>query len=394
MKFIIKNNLIVSTMKAALGLITPRAPFNLVRVTADHNGVHINCTNTRTSFSATIPAAVNIPGVACVEISTAYNILSKLPKDSESTVELVTGDKNELTLSQRRRNYKLPVSDTDPEIFKTAQFPVGETFLDEQGEISAAIAKVKPFVASEEAMEGISCILLRGENNGLSIVGLNGHQFCHVKMETDFTSILDGDILLGLKGLVDIKGWLFNSKAVEFAADKKRLFLRKEIDGVVTTFSLLRSSYEYPNYVNFESSIEGCENPAKLICDRVEMLDALNRLSVFTTENNRTIQFKHNPASGEFNMTSVGSESGNGVEPLEVAVEGPMPNISFPTIGLTSILNTFESSKVILTITGSERPCRIEGMDEIDKTTSTILMPMMVQEETYYSEDETNEKAA
>lgn len=388
MKFTTNNNKIADAMKEALGLITPREPFNLARITAEPGGIRIVCTNTKTEFSVHIPADVETPGVACVEMSTAYNILSKLPKNSEVTFELITGERNELTLSQDRRKYKLPVSNEDPAIFTTTEFPMGETFTDKEGMLAAAITKVKSYIAPDEALEGISCVLLRGENNGLSVVALNGHQFCHIKRQTDLPSILDGDTLLSLKGILEIKSWLLNGKPMEIITDSKRVFFRQELDGITTTFSLLRSLYLYPNYGNFITSVDECESPVNVICDRNEMIDALNRLSVFTTDSARTVQFKHSQESNEIRMTIIGSESGNGLEPLSAEVEGSLPNISFQTSGLAKAMNTLESSKVCLTITGSEKPCRIVGMDELDEGITIIVMPMMVEEEVYTTETE------
>jgi DNA polymerase-3 subunit beta len=59
--------------------------------------------------------------------------------------------------------------------------------------------------------------------------------------------------------------------------------------------------------------------------------------------------------------------------------------LSFPTKNLIEILNHFGSEKVKFVLTGAEAPCGITG--ESDPEYLVILMPMMIQEETYYSED-------
>lgn len=386
MQFTIINNKIVTTMKACLGLIAPRDPFNLARLTAEAGSIEFNCTNSKVFCSAQIPAAVEAFGVACVDLKTVYNVLSKLPMDVDITFTLETGERSELVISQGRRKYKLPVSNQHPELFDTTPFPAEETFIDEEHAISKALDKVKPYVSTEESLEAISCVLLRGEGNRLSVVGLNGHQFAHVSQETEFTNILNGDVLLGLRNLLDIKGWLGTGKQTEYAFDEKRVFFRQSVDGTVTTFSMLMSNYQYPNYGNFIARVQDCENPVKLICDRAEMIDAINRLSIFATENNRQVLFKIDQTTGELIVFNFGSETGNGVEPLEVAVDGTLPRISFPAAGLSCVLSTFSSSKVCLTITGSESPCLVVGMDDLDKGVETILMPMMVQEDTSYEE--------
>ncbi|WP_285905179.1 hypothetical protein [Pseudodesulfovibrio pelocollis] len=387
MQFTVINNKIVTTMKACLGLIAPRDPFNLARLTTEAGSIEFNCANMKVFCSAKIPATVETFGVACVDLKTIYNVLSKLPMDVDITFALETGERSELVISQGRRRYKLPVSNQHPEFFDATPFPEEEAFLDEEHAISKALDKVKPYVSSEESLEAISCVLLRGEGNRLSVVGLNGHQFARVSQETEFTNILNGDSLVGLRGLQEIKGWLGNGKETEYAFDEKRIFFRQSVDGIVTTFSMLLSSYQYPHYGNFIARVQECEKPVKLICDRAEMIDAINRLSIFATDNNRQVLFKIDTKTGEFIMFNSGSETGNGVEPLEVAVDGTLPPISFPAAGLSCILNTFSSNKVCLTITGSESPCLVVGMDDLDNGVETILMPMMVQKDTYYCEE-------
>jgi len=62
-----------------------------------------------------------------------------------------------------------------------------------------------------------------------------------------------------------------------------------------------------------------------------------------------------------------------------------LEKIAFPTKNLIEILNHFNSETVTFTLTGTEAPCGISGEDDPDY--NVIVMPMMIQEETYYTEE-------
>ncbi|HBR06940.1 MAG TPA: DNA polymerase III subunit beta, partial [Desulfovibrio sp.] len=84
-------------------------------------------------------------------------------------------------------------------------------------------------------------------------------------------------------------------------------------------------------------------------------------------------------------LSSQGQETGTATETLESSFQGTLPHIAFPTKNLIEILNHFGSENVKFVLTGAEAPCGISG--ESDPEYLVILMPMMIQEETYYSED-------
>ena len=185
--------------------------------------------------------------------------------------------------------------------------------------------------------------------------------------------------LIQRKYLSELKKWL-GSDEIELALGEKRLFLRT--GDKRETFSLPLSFYQYPNYQGFLSKLKD-PGASRLTVNRAELIDTLERILIFNTESNRCTYFLFSP--GEVVLYSQGQDVGTAQEPLAATYQGDLQRIAFPTRNLMEILSHYASAEVTLTLTGSEAPCGISG--DKDQNYSVIIMPMMIQEETYYAEE-------
>ena len=107
------------------------------------------------------------------------------------------------------------------------------------------------------------------------------------------------------------------------------------------------------------------------------------RGSVHTPDSNRCAYFKFD--GNEVLVSAQGQETGTAQESIDATFSGDMQRIAFPTRNLIDILNHFNSETVKFTLTGTEAPCGLTGVD--DRDYQVIVMPMMIQEETYYTEE-------
>ena len=121
-----------------------------------------------------------------------------------------------------------------------------------------------------------------------------------------------------------------------------------------------------------------------LDADKAGLSEALDRIAIFNTDNNRCTYFQFE-APGEVTLQSQGQDTGAASESLEGVFAGDLKKIAFPTRDLMEILGHFHSTKVRFTMTGAEGPCGIGGEDDSDYL--VIVMPMKIVEETYYSEE-------
>jgi DNA polymerase-3 subunit beta len=197
----------------------------------------------------------------------------------------------------------------------------------------------------------------------------------------DLATLLPAEgILIQKKYVQEIKKWLGNEE-IQMNISEKRLYLRSNDER--ETFSLPLSSYSYPDYMSFMSKLSSPEISI-LEIDRKECMDALGRLSIFTTDNDRCTYFDF--SENEISMTAQGQDVGSADEILEAVYKGNITKIAFPTRNLMDVMGHYTSRHLTLNLTAVEGPCGITGKDDPDY--NVIIMPMKITDTTYYEEED------
>jgi DNA polymerase-3 subunit beta len=344
--------------------------------------LNIMSTDSNLEFCGSYPAQIQEEGLAGIQGRAFYELVRKLP--SGELIIKTDADKQNVLVEQGARKYKLPVN--DEEWFqKFSSFPDEGTVFWSGDFLHEIIDKIAYCISDEDSMEAIACIYFARAKNGdkaIEVCGLNGHQFAMIKFVNDdiFEMLPEEGVLIQKKYLAELKKWL-TADEIELNISDKRLFFRT--GDQQETFSLPLSYYQYPNYNNFLSKL-GEEGVSRLGFNRAEMINSLDRISIFNTDSNRCTHFMLQP--GELVLYSQGQETGTATESMESQFSGDLERIAFPTKNLIEILNHFSSQTVEMVLTGGEAPCGITGTDDADY--QVIVMPMMIQEETYYTEED------
>jgi len=341
-------------------------------------------TDSNLEFMGSYPATIEGEGLAGVQGRAFYDLVKQLRSDQGELTIRTDDDSSNVLVEQKARKYKFPVN--DPEWFqKFSSFPESGTVFWSGDFLHEIIDKISFCISDEDSMEAIACIYLvpremMGEKK-VEVCGLNGHQFAMFNFVNDdiFSMLPEEGVLIQKKYLAELKKWL-TADEIELAISDKRLFFRTGDQR--ETFTLPLSYYQYPNYQNFLAKL-GDPDVSTLEVNRLEMVDALSRVALFNTDSNRCAYFKFD--GSEVLVSAQGQETGMAQESLNATFSGDMQRIAFPTRNLIDILNHFNSDTVKFTLTGTEAPCGVSGSD--DKDYKVIVMPMMIQEETYYTEE-------
>ncbi|MGE4552600.1 MAG: DNA polymerase III subunit beta [Desulfovibrionaceae bacterium] len=346
--------------------------------------LNIMSTDSNLEFCGSYPAQITEEGLAGVPGRNLYDLVRKLPS-GELDIRTDEGRKK-VVLRQGSRKYELPVN--DEEWFqKFTAFPEEGSVFWSGDFLHEIIDKIGFCISDEDSMEAIACLYLMpvpsetGEKR-IEACGLNGHQFAMLRFINDdvYDLLPKEGVLIQKKYLAELKKWL-TADEIELNISEKRLFFRT--GDKQETFSLPLSYYQYPNYRNFLSKLDD-PSASKLGVARQEMIDSLERILIFNTDSNRCTHF-HFQAS-EVVLYSQGQETGTATEAITAQFSGEIERIAFPTRNLIDILNHFGSAQVRFVVTGPEAPCGITGPDDAEY--QVIVMPMMIQEETYYTEED------
>ncbi|MFH1913333.1 MAG: DNA polymerase III subunit beta [Pseudomonadota bacterium] len=350
----------------------------------ENGNLNIMSTDSNLEFMGSYPAAIEQDGLAGVQGRAFYDLVKQLRNDQGELALSTDGAGQNVLVEQRARKYKFPVN--DPEWFqKFSSFPENGTVFWSGDFLHEVIDKIAFCISDEDSMEAIACIyFVPREVMGVKkveVCGLNGHQFAMFNFVNDdiHAMLPDEGVLIQKKYLGELKKWL-TADEIELAISQKRLFFRTGDQR--ETFTLPLSYYQYPNYHNFLAKL-GDDNVSTLEVNRLELVDALSRVALFNTDSNRCAYFTF--GEGEVIISAQGQETGTARESMEATFSGDMKRVAFPTRNLIEILNHFNSATVKFTLTGTEAPCGLTGAD--DRDYNVIVMPMMIQEETYYTEE-------
>jgi DNA polymerase-3 subunit beta len=376
---------IIEGLQKAAGIIPARTGatyLSLLWLKAENGKLTLMSTDSSIEFTGSYAVDVREEGLAGVKGRAVVELLRKLPQ-GELRMKLDAGT-NALLLEQGRRTYKLPVS--DPTWFQPLSAFPGEGAVVWSGDFfRELIDRVSFCISDDEAADAIACLFLSPrQDKGIDICGLNGHQFALVTFAHDelHARLPQEGLLIQKKYVSEVRKWL-GTDEIELNITDKRLFLRGG-DGLETV-SLPRSGHAYPDYSAFLARLSGGNEPvSKLLVSRRECQEALDRLSIFNTDNDRCTYFELH--AGEAVLSAQGQDTGSAMESLEVTYDGSIERIAFPTRNMMEILTHYQSEQLTLTLTGSEGPCGIGGSEDADYT--VLIMPMKIAEQQYYEPDE------
>ncbi len=350
----------------------------------ENGNLNVMSTDSNLEFRGSYPISVEEEGLAGVQGRAFYDLVKQLRSDQGELTIRTDEDSSNILVEQKARKYKFPVN--DPDWFqKFSLFPEEGTVFWSGDFLHEIIDKIAFCISDEDSMEAIACIyIVPREVDGIQkveVCGLNGHQFAMFHfINSDIHAILPEEgILIQKKYLAELKKWL-TADEIELAISDKRLFFRTSDQH--ESFTLPLSYYQYPNYQNFLAKL-GNPDVSTLEVNRLELVDTLSRVALFNSDSNRCAYFAFN--ENEVLVSAQGQETGTAKESLDATFTGDMKRIAFPTRNLIEILNHFNSDTVKFTLTGTEAPCGISGKE--DKDYHVIVMPMMIQEETYYTEE-------
>lgn len=346
----------------------------------EDGSLRVMSTDSNLEFSGNYPSEIVEDGLVGVQGRSFYDLIRKLPAGQ---ITLKAGeDGQHLAIEQGSRRYKLPTNEKSW-FQEFSGFPEDNSVFWSGDFLSDLIDKIS-YCLGEEDAEAISCLCLARSKGGehIEACGLNGHQFAMYRfLHEDLKNLLpESGMLIQRRYLAELKKWLAADE-IELSLGGKRLFFRT--GDKKETFSLPLSFAQYPDYSTFLGKVLR-ESTSTLTVDRLEIMDALERIAIFNTESNRCVYLDLGGTG--ITLSSQGQDVGKATESLEAQFSGELKRIAFPTRNLVDILSHFSSEKVTFKLTGAEGPCGVEGVD--DPEYLVIIMPMKITEETYYNEED------
>ena len=345
------------------------------------NRLKVMSTDSKIEFFGEYEVQTLEPGLLGVQGRSFFDLFRKLPPGE---ITLTQDDNHSvLLLEQGRRKYKLPTNDAT--WFQTfSAFPEANAVAWSGSHLRKIIEHIGYCIADDDTdtMFYMKMAPVQEQTDGsIEVCGMNWHQFGMERfIHPGLAALLGEDgILIPKTYLLELKRWLTHEDIL-LNIDDKRIFVADQNKRENLSFPI---SYDtFPNYSIFLSYFE--QENSRMLVDREELIDSLERISLFNTETQRCSYFVFQ--GPEMVIYSEGQDTGEGTETLNVDYNGDLEQIIFPTRNLIEIVSHFQSPQIRFEFTDQSGPCRVTG--ENDPDYFVIIMPVQIEEETYYTEEE------
>ncbi len=364
MQFICDKEIILKEIYVAQDIIVTRNASSIlanVLLEADGDALTIKATDLKVSFETRIPVLIDSPGSTTVFCGKFLNILKALPSGD---VQFIQNEDENLTINSGSDiSFQLHSISADkfPEILDAgdgAFFPVPQkVFIN-------MIENTVFAVSDDETRFYMNGIYMEKKEDRLVMVATDGRRLSYISNELgndfpDFDGIIIPPKILNLvRKLASGEGDLI------IAIADKTLFIR--FDNQRVTSNLIEG--QFPNY---ERVIP--ENNDSLIqVSRMELLDALKRVSLLAEKNSKKIHLT--VSNNTMSLHSVESDIGKAEEKTPCRYEGPETTFSLNHVYLSDPLKAIEEEEVVLKFSDPRKAVIL--VSEPEKSFFHVIMPI------------------
>lgn len=138
-----------------------------------------------------------------------------------------------------------------------------------------------------------------------------------------------------------------------------RLLVATKIDG------------QFPNY----ERVVPKDNDKSIVVERDDLIEALRRVSLATTDNTRSVVF--NVEKGGVRLTAESSDVGEAVEHVDGAMKGGAVSVRLPSASVLDFLSAAEPGKVAIEMKDANSAAVLRQLDERDASYRVVVMPIV-----------------
>lgn len=339
-----------------------------VLMKAEDGVLSLATTDMDLEINEAVAAQVDTAGSTTVPAQTLFEIVKRLPEDSNVELEL-DGSGNQMAVKSGRSNFKLsclPVSDF-PEIGQ-GDLPV--QFSIPANDLRAMIDRTRFAMSTEETRYYLNGIYLHAaENEGVKVlraVATDGHRLARFEMPLpDGAADMPG-IIIPRKAVGEVR------KLIEDAGDAIQITLseskiRYAFDHIVLTSKLIDGTFPDYQRVIPQGNDKIVEVNPKIFTA------AIDRVSTISDGKSRAVKIMLNGKTMTLSANS--PEAGSAVEDIEINGNDNM-EIGFNAKYLLDITSQIEGDGCRLTLADSASPTIIQ--DTGDSSALYVLMPLRV----------------
>lgn len=371
MKFSIERAALLRSLNHVQSAVEKRNTIPIlsnVLLKAEDGVLTLSTTDMDMEINESVSAQVKTPGSTTAPAATLFDIVKKLPDDSD--VEVTLDDSgNQMTVKAGRSNFRLsclPVADF-PEL---NQGDMPTTFSLPANDLRALIDRTKFAMSTEETRYYLNGIYLHAaETDGVKVlraVATDGHRLARFEMPLPAGAENMPGVILPRKAVAELR------KLVEEAGDAIQIGLseskvRFNFDHIVLTSKLIDGTF--PDY----QRVIPQGNDKVVEVNPKAFSSAIDRVSTISDGKSRAVKITFEGKTMTLSANS--PEAGSATEDLEVNGNDNM-EIGFNARYLMDITSQIEGDGCRLTLADAASPTIIQ--DTGDASSLYVLMPLRV----------------
>jgi len=367
MKFTCEKNAFAREISFAQEIIASKNALSImsnVLLEASEGSLSIKATDIKVSFETTIPVDTAEQGSVTVFCDKLSGILASIP---EGDIALEQDDSKVVvrpTFKKVRFQLKTIASEKFPELPQAAD---DSFFALPAKEFKKMIEQTIFAVSDDETRYFMNGVFMEKVGDGLALVATDGRRLSYVRKEFDSKIPSFKGVIVPPKVLALVAKRAPEEGIIELAVTDKSLFIRF---GSYRISSVLIEG-QFPNYQKVIP--ESQKN--RLFVRRLDLLDALKRVSIFVEQKSRRTFF--NLSAGAIVLSSEESEIGTAREELSCRYEGPEATIALNYKYIEDPLKVMEGDEILLEFTEPNRAITLSPEPSSDYF--HIVMPMQLE---------------
>ena len=373
MKFQINKKTILSGLLKIQGITSRKGSLKITEYVffqAVDSNIILQATDLETCFEGSYPAEIESEGKIVIDSKKIFEIVKDFPVDEINFEEI---ENKWVTIENEKVNYNIMGGDPD-------DFPLMPTLENvEFFEIKSASLKnmiekniiIGPTDDNRPHIEGI--FFSKVEDDGKQMVRMISTDASRmsktdyvleegVKLPEDFQSVI-----IPKKGLSDVLKFLKDEGIVNIGIKENYIIFKTETEKII--IRLLEGDFP-----DFKGVIQSKNNLNNIEINRSELLMMMKRMSVFFDMDYRSVVF--NFQDDIFFIEAMNPGIGEAKEDMPVEFKRDPIKVAFNPKYFIDALNVIKTETVILNIEDSEKPCIIEGEEDVNYI--NVIMPMKI----------------